>query len=158
MNIVALNNENRAVVDQYIKEEWGGSKIVTLGNLYNTNVLPGYVMMDGERVLGAILYRLVGEECEIAVLYSLLENRGVGSALIRQVISAATESGCGRVWLVTSNDNTHAIRFYQRFGFDLKRVHINSFEVIRKFNPDLPECGIDDIPLAHEFEFELWLK
>lgn len=158
MNIIALNNENRIVVDQYIKEAWGGPMIVTLGNLYDSRKLSGYVIMDEDKVVGAVLYRFDNGECEIAVLYSLIENQGVGSALIKQVINTAVENGCKRVWLVTSNDNTHAIRFYQRFGFDLKQVHINSFDVIREFKPGLPERGIDNIPLAHEFEFELLLK
>lgn len=158
MNIVALNNDNRSAVDQYIKDEWGGLTIVTLGNAYNANILPGYVMMHEGTIAGAILYRLDGKACEIAVLYSLMENQGIGSALIREVISLADKNGCERVWLVTSNDNTHAIRFYQKFGFALKAVHINSFDLIRKFKPHLPERGIDQIPLAHEFEFEWKLK
>lgn len=157
MKIVTLNNENRIAVDQYIAEEWGGPLVVTIGNVYDTRHLPGYIMTEDGKIMGGILYRMNGSECEIAVLYSLVENRGVGSTLIRQVINSAVKEGCRRVWLVTSNDNTHAIRFYQRFGFDLKMVYINSFDVIRKIKPNLPERGIDDIPLAHEFEFEILL-
>lgn len=92
-----------------------------------------------------------------AVLYALVENHGVGSALLRQVLKCAVERGCRRVWLVTTNDNTHAIRFYQRFGFALKAVHIDSMKITRTLKPGLPERGIDGIPLAHEFEFEILL-
>lgn len=155
MNIICLNKENRGPVDKYIRDEWGGPMIVTLGNLYDSRPLPGYAVIEDGHISGAILYRLFAEECEIAALYSLKENRGIGTALINQVISAAHANGCRRIWLVTSNDNTHAIRFYQKFGFQLKAVHINSFDFIRKLKPEIPPCGIDGIPLAHEFEFEL---
>jgi hypothetical protein len=59
------------------------------------------------------------------------------------------------------NDNTHAIRFYQRRGFELKAVHINAFDITRKLKKmplhgDI--LGIDDIPIKHEFEFEIVVK
>ena len=158
MNIVSLKVANRAEVDRFIKDEWGGPMIVTHGNLYDSSVLPGYAALENEKVMGAALYRIIGDECEIAALYSLAQNRGVGTALINKVIEAARKQGCRRLWLVTTNDNTHAIRFYQRFGFHLKVVHIGSLEVTRQLKEGVPAKGIDGIPLEHEFEFELILN
>ncbi|HML47840.1 MAG TPA: GNAT family N-acetyltransferase [Clostridia bacterium] len=152
MEIVCLNG---AKVDAHIVDEWAGPMIVTLGNSYDSSVLPGFAAMEGDRVLGAILYRIQDDACEIAVVYSLLENRGIGTALIRRVIETAKKAGCGRVWLVTTNDNVHALRFYQKFGFRIKDVHIGSMAITRRLKPGLPETGIDGIPLAHEVEFEL---
>lgn len=154
MNLICLDDKNRNSVDQYIRDEWGGPMIVTLGNIYDARTLPGYIAVENDHIVGAVLYRLAGRECEVAALYSLTENHGIGTALLKKVIVHAGECGCRRVWLVTTNDNTHAIRFYQKFGLSLKAVHINSFEIIRKLKPGLPDCGIDGIPLAHEFEFE----
>lgn len=158
MNIVSLNDVNRIEVDQFIKDEWDGPMIVTLGNLYDSSVLPGYAALENEKIIGAVLYRIVGDECEIAALYSLSQNRGVGTALINKVIEVVRKHGCRRIWLVTTNDNTHAIRFYQKFGFNLKAVYIGSFEVIRRLKKGLPTKGIDGIPLEHEFEFEIMLE
>ena len=131
--------------------------IVTLGNCYDSRQLPGYLARIDGRDAGAVLYRIEGDECEIAILYALLENRGVGTALLDRVGAAARERGCRRLWLVTTNDNTHAIRYYQRYGFSLKAVHIGALAETRRLKPGLPERGIDDIPLEHEFEFELRL-
>lgn len=157
MEIVRLNGENRTKVDAHIVDEWAGPMIVTLGNSYDSSVLPGFAAMEGGEVLGAILYRMEDGACEIAVVYSLLENRGIGTALIRKVIETARETGCGRVWLVTTNDNVHALRFYQKFGFTLKDVHIGSMATTRRLKPGVPETGIDGIPLSHEMEFEMEL-
>ena len=158
MNIISIENTNRAGVDQFIKDEWGGPMIVTLGNLYDSSLLPGFVARDGGKIVGAVLYRLDGDECEIAAIYSLLQNRGIGAALANKVLDAAKERGCRRIWLVTTNDNTRAIRFFQKFGFKLKAVHIGSFEVVRRLKGGLPARGIDSIPIEHEFEFEIILN
>lgn len=156
MYIISLNETDRTEVNLYIKDAWDGPYIITLGNRYDSRILPGFAAyMDG-RLAGAILYRMDNGKCEISVLFSHIQSQGIGTALIRKVIETAKVSGCRRVWLVTSNDNTRAIRFYQMAGFDLKKVHINSFDIIRKFKKELPENGVDGIPLKHEFEFE-WL-
>lgn len=56
-----------------------------------------------------------------------------------------------------SLNDTHAIRFYQQFGFTLREVHINALEKSRKLKPSIPLIGMDNIPLRHEFEFEIIL-
>lgn len=155
MKIVRLTAENRDPVDRYVKEEWSGPKIVTLGNIYDSSVLPGFAAMEGSEMIGALLYRPYGDECEIAVLYSRIENQGTGTSLINEVVATAKDAGYRRVWLVTTNDNTHAIRFYQKYGFSLKAVHIGAMEVTRNLKKGVPIHGIDGIPLLHEFEFEL---
>ena len=101
---------------------------------------------------------IIEKDCEITVLESVYEGRGIGGALINEVIRVAREASCHRVWLVTTNDNTHAIRFYQRFGFALREVLINAMDEARNLKPQIPATGNDDIPIAHEFEFEYLLK
>ena len=47
---------------------------------------------------------------------------GVGTALIAAARRVAEASGARRLWLITTNDNVDALRFYQRRGFRLARV------------------------------------
>ncbi|MNV93512.1 hypothetical protein D3C71_1882140 [compost metagenome] len=61
------------------------------------------------------------------------------------------------MWLITSNDNTRAIRFYQKRGLDLKAVHRDAITEARKLKPSIPLIGMDGIPIRHELEFELTL-
>lgn len=56
-------------------------------------------------------------ECEIISLDSLIENQGIGTKLIEKVIETARQHQCKRIWLITTNDNIKAIRYYQRRGF-----------------------------------------
>jgi len=91
-------------------------------------------------------------------LDSLSENRGIGTRLLEEVIKISRNNGCNRVWLITSNDNTNAMRFYQKRGFEFKEVYINAIEDARKIKPQIPIVGYDNIPIKHEIEMELIFK
>jgi len=147
----------RDFVDGQIAESWGAHFIVSKGRLHDTRLHPGFAAVAGGAVIGYILYWLENGECEITVLESFREKQGVGSALIGAVVQAAKDAFCRRVWLVTTNDNIQAIRFYQRYGFALRAVHIDAMDEARKLKPQIPLTGCDDIPIAHEFEFEMLL-
>lgn len=158
MKIFSLDNTNhRENVNAYIRYLWGGPMVVTLGNLYDTSNLSGYVAEGDGALLGAVLYQLNNDECEVSVLFSLVQGIGAGTKLLDTVVNTAKENGVHRVWLITTNDDTQAIRFYQKYGFKLKAVHIGAFEVTRKLKNELPSLGNDNIPIEHEFEFELFL-
>lgn len=70
---------------------------------------------------------------------------------------AAIAAGYGRLWLVTTNDNTRSLRFYQRRGFTVAAVHINALQQARKLKPGIPLTGADGIPLRDEIELEMRL-
>lgn len=59
-----------------------------------------------------------------------------------------------RIWLITSNDNCHAIRFYQKRGWKMVNIHFNAIEEARLLKPQIPMFGYDGIPILHEIEFE----
>jgi 8-oxo-dGTP pyrophosphatase MutT (NUDIX family)/ribosomal protein S18 acetylase RimI-like enzyme len=147
----------RDLVNRKIADSWSGPYVVSKSVLHDTRTHCGFVALENSEVIGFVLYHLADGDCEITVLESVREGRGAGKALIREVFKVADAANCRRVWLVTTNDNTHAIRFYQRFGFTLRGVHINAMDEARKLKPQIPLTGNDDIPIAHEFEFELIL-
>ncbi len=81
----------------------------------------------------------------------------MGSALLDAVKSVAAASKCRRLWLVTTNDNTRALRFWQKRGFRLVAVYPGSAEKLRRLNPKIPLTGIDGIPIRDEIELEIIL-
>jgi DNA-3-methyladenine glycosylase I len=87
-------------------------------------------------------------------LNSLREGIGIGTALLDAVREAARKSGCRRTWLITTNDNLHALRFYQKRGWRLTALHRNALDESRRLKPVIPEIGIDGIPLRDEIELE----
>ncbi|HEX7715028.1 MAG TPA: GNAT family N-acetyltransferase, partial [Bacillota bacterium] len=65
---------------------------------------------------------------------------------------------CQRLWLITTNDNLAAIRFYQLRGFVLVALHRDAIAQSRKLKPEIPLRGIDGIPIRDEIELEVVLK
>jgi hypothetical protein len=60
--------------------------------------------------------------------------------------------------LITTNDNTKALRFWQKRGFRLAAVHRNAVEKSRKIKPEIPLTGNDGIPIKDEIELEMALE
>jgi ribosomal protein S18 acetylase RimI-like enzyme len=154
-----------------LEERWNGPQVVTRGKIYDASQLPGFVactnnslrLRDG-RVLpvgekvGLLTYRIENDECEIVTLDSLYESLSIGSELVLAVRQEAERQGCRRVWLITTNDNTNAMRFYQKRGFKLVGFYPNAIEESRKLKPAIPLTGDDSIPIQDELEFEYKLK
>jgi len=155
--VVRIDEQFRKQVDCLVVENWAGSHVVTRGVLHDTRIHPGFVAIANGKIVGYVLYHILNSDCEITVLESMNEGQGIGRALVNAVVEASKNAECRRIWLVTTNDNTHAIRFYQKIGFILKNVHINAINESRKLKPQIPLVGCDGIPIAHEFEFEMRL-
>ncbi|AZR72067.1 acetyltransferase [Anoxybacter fermentans] len=156
--IVNAKEKDRQWLIKYVSENWGSSKIVSRGKVHQVEELPALIAktLDGEYV-GLLCYRIDSDECEVVVLESLKENCGVGTALMERVQSIAKEARCKRVWLITTNDNLHALKFYQKRGYSLVAVYRNAVEEARRFKPQIPLIGNDGIPVRDEIELEMIL-
>ena len=140
-----------------LRERWGSTRVVTRGRLHDADRLPAFVAEAGGELAGVATYRLADDACEIVSLDSLREGIGVSSALIRTLCERARGQGCGRVWLITTNDNWPAMRFYLRRGFQFVAVHRGAVEHARRLKPEIPATGVDGIPIIDEIEMELRL-
>jgi len=136
---------------------WGDDLMVVHGRSYYLSRLPGFVAEAGGEVAGLATYVLEGGACELVSLDSLRPNGGVGTALLRAVEGAARAAGCRRLWLVTTNDNLHALGFYQRRGYTLVAVHRGAVAAARALKPAIPLVGEGGIPIRDEIELELHL-
>jgi ribosomal protein S18 acetylase RimI-like enzyme len=153
--IQPLDASTRAWVAQTIVEQWGANVVVGHGVVYRPAELPGFVAMLGHERVGLLTYHIDGAACEIITLDSFREGQGVGTALIEAVKQAAQDAGCRRLWLITTNDNFHALRFYQKRGFMLVAVHRNAVNEARRLKPSIPLVGNDGIPILDEIELEI---
>ncbi len=131
---------------------------VSRGTLHRADLLPGFVALDHGEPIGLVTYDINGEECEVVTLNSLIQGAGIGTALLSAVAETARAAGCQRVWLITTNDNTHALRFYQKRGYRLAALYPNALKASRRLKPEIPITGIDGIPLRDEIELEFVLR
>ncbi|UCG53396.1 MAG: GNAT family N-acetyltransferase [Candidatus Latescibacterota bacterium] len=155
VKIEELSDGHRRWVRKLLAERWGSQMVASRGRLHDAVKLPGFVATVGTELRGVVTYRIEGGECEVMTLDSLLEGRGIGRALMEAVIDQAAAEGCGRVWLITTNDNTVALRFFQKRGFALVAVHRGAIEESRRLKPEIPEIGMDSIPIRDEIELEI---
>ena len=147
--------DHREWAEHFLSDEWGSLHMVSRGKRYHVLDYPGFVAMVAEQPQGIITYRVEDTECEVLMLHSAVEGLGIGSALVEQVKQQAQSAGCHRLWLITTNDNIHAFRWYQRRGFTIAAVHVNALAESRKLKPEIPLTGVDGIPLRDEIEFEM---
>lgn len=136
------------------QQEWGGEIMVSRGRVYRLEELQSLLVRDGEILVGAATYHLADGECELMSINATVEGKGVGSALLSAVEAEARRAGCRRVWLITSNDNLDALRFYQRKGYRLVAVHVGAVDEARRLKPSIPLVGSYSIPLHDELELE----
>jgi ribosomal protein S18 acetylase RimI-like enzyme len=133
-----------------------GRTVARLGGLIDTAPLPRLVAERDGEVAGVLAFDAGDDGLEVVVLNALREGEGVGSELMHAALEEAVRRGCGRVWLITTNDNTRAIRFYQRLGMELVDARIGAVDDARRtLKPTIPLTGNDGIPIRHELVFEL---
>ena len=143
---------------QFWKENWGDEFVVAHGVVYRPDALQGFVALDGAEWVGEITYHISDIDCEIVSLDSRREGQGIGTKLIEKVVDVARAKGCKRVFLITTNDNLHALGFYQKRGFELAALHRGAVSESRKIKPNIPIIGNDGIPLRDEIELEMSLR
>ncbi len=156
MTVRPLGEGDREWVRETLRELWGET-VVSRGAVHDPTALPGFVAEEGGERVGLLTYRVDGADCEVVTIDAFPEGAGAGTALLDAAARAARDAGCGRVWLITTNDNLRALRFYQRRGFRLVAVHPDALERSRELKPSIPEIGLDGIPLRDELELELRL-
>jgi len=157
-NIRPVAADDKDWVDKFIAERWGDNFVVGHDDIYYPRELAGFVAEQNGKKVGLATYHLAGHSCEIVTIDSTRPNQGLGSALIEVVKTVAQKAGCTRLWLVTTNDNLHALRFYQKRGFELVAVHRNAVARSRELKPVIPVLGNDGIPIRDEIELELQLR
>jgi len=134
-----------------------GSRMqVRRGELLDVLALPGLVAdIEGER-MGLLTYRLDAEGCELVLLVALESGRGIGTALLEGLKLAIGD--VDPIWVVTTNDNLDALRFYQRRGFGIRGVRPGAVvEARRTLKPGISLVGNHGIPIRDEIELELRL-
>lgn len=151
------SSKDRSWINSLLTEHWGSSRIVTRGMIYDAENLPGFVGIIESKPVGLITFHIDNQECEIVTLDSLLVRIGIGSTLITATRQHAINLGCWRLWLITTNDNVNAIRFYKAYGFKIAAVHRNAIELSRSLKPEISMIGFNGVPILHEIEMEIIL-
>jgi GNAT superfamily N-acetyltransferase len=147
--------EDRDAIEGVFASSWGGPYVARLGELLDLRTFPTLVTDGPDGLTGVLTYRLDGDDFEVVSIDAVPRHAGVGTHLLRAAAETACAAGVPRLWLVTTNDNLDALRFYQRRGLRLARVHPGAVARSRTLKPTIPETGAYGIPIRDEVVLEM---
>ena len=146
--------DDNAWLEAFLRAQWGGPVIVNRGVVHNLLDLPALIAERGGERCGLLTYRIEPDGWQITTLNAVPPQHGTGTRLIDAMAWRAAQAGCRRLWLITTNDNIDALRFYQRRGFALVAVHPRAVDEARRLKPTIPPVGNYGIAIRDEIELE----
>jgi ribosomal protein S18 acetylase RimI-like enzyme len=138
--------------EKLIGAAFGGRLQARLGAVVDALGYPGIVAeLQGDPV-GLATYQEDDSGVEIVYLEAAVKHIGAGTRLLEAV---AEETRAHRLWLVTTNDNLDALRFYQRRGFTISTIRPGAVDEARRtLKPTIPLVGRFGIPVRDEIVLE----
>jgi ribosomal protein S18 acetylase RimI-like enzyme len=153
-----LSPADRPLVTPLLVREWGAVEVValSLGGPVDAATLPGWIAEAAGEVVGLLTYAVREDVAELVTI-NAFAGGGVGAALLGALVEQCRGAGVRRVHVTTTNDNTRALRFYQRAGFRLTALRVDAVSEARKVKPEIPVLGHDGIPVRDELELTMEL-
>jgi ribosomal protein S18 acetylase RimI-like enzyme len=156
-------------IDAMFAATWGEPRVAAGGRLYDLRTLPALVATravvagsardsDGthqadepsEQIVGVLTYEIDGDGIEVVSIEADPPHEGTGTALLAAAADLGKAEGLARLFLVTTNDNIDAFRFYQRRGLHILEVRPDGVARSREVKPLIPLIGSYGIPMRDE--------
>lgn len=150
MSIKEITKDNREKIVSFFKVHWGSPEMVISTGIYQCDQLDGFIFEEDNEIIGLVTYVIKDHELEVISLDSIQEGKGIGTSLMEKVENVAKQKGIQVVSLVTTNDNLHALKFYQKRGYRITNVIPDAVNRARKIKPSIPLIGNEGIPLNDE--------
>ncbi|MEP7160399.1 MAG: GNAT family N-acetyltransferase [Dermatophilaceae bacterium] len=138
-------------VARYLRQAWGGPIVVSHGQAYDCATLPALLAESGADLVGLVTYVIADDALEIVTINASRRAGGVGSALLAAAEGVARDLRLRRLWLITTNDNLDALRFYQRRGMRMVEVLVGAMDLSRDTKRRM---GAGDVPLIGHYGIE----
>jgi len=154
LRVRAREDSDRPIVERFLSGRHS-RRVARRGRLEDSLAHPALVAERDGELAGVVTYIVDGDSCEVLTLHAAERFVGVGTALLAAVEELASDAGCRRLWLITTNDNVDALRFYQRRGFRLVALDAGAVDDSRvRLKPEIPRVGEHGIDLRDELVLE----
>lgn len=150
-----ITDVDREELAEFIESHWHSRMVMSHGQAYYPHQEQGFVERQDGAIVGALTYRLDGDDMEILTLNSTVVGQRIGTSLMLNAIEKARALGCNRIFLTTTNDRLRAIGFYQRLGFRMIAINLSVVDEARRSKPEIPETGERGVPIHDEIVMEL---
>ncbi|SNY52505.1 GNAT family N-acetyltransferase [Paractinoplanes atraurantiacus] len=158
VTVRAATPADRDLVATLLTRSWGSPIVVAHGVRYDASALPALIAWNDDTPAGLLTYRVDGDGLEIVTFDALTRHQGAGTALLTAAVARAREHRATRVWLITTNDNLDALRFYQRRGLRIVAVSPGAVDESRRLKPSIPLVGDYGIEIHDELTLALTLS
>ncbi len=154
MRVVEMVDSDRDHIRNIVRQ-WGDDFILSRGRKIYPFLGRGFIAEnDKGEAVGVATYEINGGECELTLIEVIEKRSGAGSMLVDYVMKAAKFAGCKRLWLVTTNNNLDAMKFYEKLGFVQKAVYPGAITEARVIKPSIPLTDKDGVEIKDEVEYE----
>lgn len=145
------------LIKDLMDTHWGGEPLIIRGKKYFPSFLDGLLVFRRKKVIGFLIYEILENTMEIVVFEVFEKFKGIGSKLLEELKQIAIKKHCEKILVMTTNDNLDALRFYQKKGFCISKIHIDSIKESRKIKPAISDIGDYGIALRDEIDLEYFL-
>ncbi len=150
----ATMSDDRLWLSTLWLHEWGDEIVVSRGRVHRMKDVEALIAFEAGARAGAATYRIEGVGCELISLNAVVPRVGLGTRLLQAVEENAALAACTGVWLIRTNDNLAALRFYQRRGYNLSRFFPGAIHESRRIKPGISIIGNYGIEIRDEIELE----
>ena len=158
MRVREATRNDREWIESFLAEH-GSTVVARRAELVRPIDHPMLIAESDDGPAGLLTYIVDGRDCEILTLHATAQWRGAGTVLLAAARDVARDHGCTKLWVLTTNDNVDALRFYQRRGFRLSVVRPGAVDEARRtLKPDIAESGANGIPICDEIELTMELE
>jgi GNAT superfamily N-acetyltransferase len=156
-NLIIRSKEpnDSTMLKEIMDKDWGGEPLVVRGEKYYPTILDGLIILGGDKMCGFLSYEIRDHVCEIIAFEIYAQSKGIGTLALNKLKEIAQSKNCNKLYLMTTNDNVDALRFYQKRGFHICGIHLDSVKISRKIKPSIPDIGDHGIPLRDEIDLEM---
>ena len=141
-------------LEEMMNRDWGGLPLIIRGKKYYPPSLEGIIAENENGIAGFLFYEVRDQDCEIIVFEIFDKFKGTGTRILDKLKEIAINKKCRRLYLMTTNDNLDALRFYQKRGFHICGIHLDSVKFSRKLKPTIEMTGDHGIPVRDEIDLE----
>ncbi len=131
MQIRIIHDEIRPTVKQFFITHWGSSEMVVSTGVYHCDQLESFYVMNENEIIRLVTYRIKQK--------------------VNQAEEVAKTNQLQKTLLITTNDNLHTIRVYQKRVIEIR---LDAVKRARLIKPTIPLFSTDQIAIQDEWLLE----
>ncbi|MGI8551304.1 MAG: GNAT family N-acetyltransferase [Dehalococcoidia bacterium] len=99
VHIRPIEDGDRDHVRRFLREHWGGERMVVHGKVLLPGDHAGFLAEDNGELVGLVTYQTRDDAVEFIVIESVVRYQGTGTVLLEAVEGEARRLGCNRLWI-----------------------------------------------------------